>query len=101
MSRRASTSGPKPATWWGFAALAGTDPAAVLREHGGKGFGSFKEALSALLIDKLTPIAHGTDRLLADPGTLEAVLRDGAERAAAIADPIVAEVERLVGFLRV
>jgi hypothetical protein len=29
------------------------------------------------------------------------VLRDGAERAAAIADPIVAEAERLVGFLRV
>ena len=29
-----------------------------------------------------------------------AVLRDGAQRAAAIADPIVAEVERLVGFLR-
>jgi hypothetical protein len=28
------------------------------------------------------------------------VLRIGAHRAAAIADPIVAEAERLVGFLR-
>jgi tryptophanyl-tRNA synthetase len=75
-------------------------PAAVLREHGGKGFGAFKEVLTALLVDKLTPIAAETTRLLADPGMIDAVLRDGARRAAAIADPIVAKAEDLVGFLR-
>ena len=84
-----------------YAALAGTDHAGVLREHGGKGFGAFKEALAALLVEKLSPIAHETRRLLADPATIDRVLRAGAERAAAIADPIVAETERLVGFLRV
>jgi tryptophanyl-tRNA synthetase len=83
-----------------YAALAGTDHAGVLREHGGKGFGVFKEALSALLVDKLRPIAAEAQRLLADPSGVDVVLRDGAERAAAIADPIVAEAERLVGFLR-
>ncbi len=84
-----------------YAALAGIDHAAVLREHGGKGFGVFKEALAALLIETLGPIAAETRRLLADPAGVDAVLRDGAERAAAIADPIVGEAERLVGFLRV
>ena len=84
-----------------YAALAGTDHAAVLREYGGKGFGAFKEALSGLLIEKLDPIAEETRRLLADPAQLDAILRDGAARAAAIAEPIVAEVERLVGFLKV
>jgi tryptophanyl-tRNA synthetase len=84
-----------------YAALAETDYAGVLREHGGKGFGAFKEALSALVIDSLRPIAAEANRLLADPAQVEAVLRDGAARAAAIADPIVAEAERLVGFLRV
>jgi tryptophanyl-tRNA synthetase len=73
----------------------------VLREHGGKGFGAFKEVLTALLVDRLTPIAAETKRLLADPATIDAVLRDGATRAAAIADPIVAKTEDLVGFLRV
>jgi tryptophanyl-tRNA synthetase len=73
----------------------------VLREHGGKGFGPFKEALTALLVDKLTPIARETDRLLGDPDGIDAVLREGAARAAVIADPIVAEAERLVGFLRI
>jgi tryptophanyl-tRNA synthetase len=40
-------------------------------------------------------------RLLADTATIDAILRDGARRAAALAEPIVQEAERLVGFLRV
>jgi len=83
-----------------YAALADLDVPAVLREHGGKGFGAFKEALAELLIDRLSPIASEMRRLLDDPASIEAVLRDGARRAAAIADPIVAEAERIVGFLR-
>jgi tryptophanyl-tRNA synthetase len=83
-----------------YAALADTDYAGVLREHGGKGFGAFKEALAALLVDKLGPIHTEMNRLLADPGAIDAVLRAGSRRAAAIADPIVAEAERLVGFLQ-
>jgi tryptophanyl-tRNA synthetase len=83
-----------------YAALAGTDPAGVLREHAGKGFGAFKEALTEVMVAKLAPIARETERLLADPAQLDAVLREGAARAAAMADPIVAEAERLVGFLR-
>jgi tryptophanyl-tRNA synthetase len=84
-----------------YAALADTDFEGVLREHGGKGFGAFKEALVELLVAKLSPIASETRRLLADPGTVDAALRDGAHRAAALADPIVTEAERLVGFLKV
>jgi tryptophanyl-tRNA synthetase len=83
-----------------YAALADMDTAAVLREHGGKGFGAFKEALSELTVAKISPIANETRRLLADPAGIDAVLRKGAERAAAIADPIVAEAEELVGFIR-
>ncbi len=82
-----------------YAALARTDLAGVLREHGGKGFGAFKEALTALLVETVAPIAQETGRLLGDPAQIDAVLREGAGRAAAIADPIVAEAERLVGFL--
>ena len=83
-----------------YAALSGTDPAAVLREFGGKGFGAYKEALAALVVDKLAPIAAETRRWLADPDAIDARLAEGAEKAAAIADPIVEEAERLVGFLK-
>jgi tryptophanyl-tRNA synthetase len=84
-----------------YAAMAEVSSADVLRDHGGKGFGPFKDALAGLMVEKLTPIAQETERRLADVAALDAVLREGAERAAAIADPIVAEAERLVGFLRV
>jgi tryptophanyl-tRNA synthetase len=83
-----------------YAALSDMDHAAVLREHGGKGFGAFKEALSALLVAKLSPIAAETRRWLADTDELDRILRDGARRAAALAEPIVNEAERLVGFLK-
>jgi tryptophanyl-tRNA synthetase len=83
-----------------YAALTGTDHAAVLREHGGKGFGPFKEALTAVVIECITPIARETERRLADPVGLDSTLRNGAARAAALADPILADVERLVGFLK-
>jgi tryptophanyl-tRNA synthetase len=83
-----------------YAALAGIDHAAVLREHGGKGFGAFKDVLTDLMVASLGPIAAETDRRLADPAGLDATLRNGAARAANIAEPILAEVERLVGFLQ-
>lgn len=83
-----------------YAALTDTDHAAVLRQFGGQGFGAFKTALSDLVVAHLAPISGETRRLLADPGTVEDILRAGAQRAAAIADPIVAEAERIVGFLQ-
>ena len=82
-----------------YAALSDQDHAGVLREFGGQGFGAFKSVLADLVIGKLAPIAAETRRLLADPGTIDQILFEGAARAAVIADPIVAETERLVGFL--
>lgn len=82
-----------------YAALTDSDHASVLREHGGQGFGPFKTALTELLVEKLSPITAATSEILADRDALISQLRFGAERAAAIADPIVAEAERLVGFV--
>ena len=83
-----------------YAALTDTDHAAVLRDHGGKNFGPFKEALAELLVEKLGPIAAETRRWLADPASVDRMLAAGAQKAASVADPIVAEAERLVGFLK-
>jgi len=83
-----------------FAALRDTDAAGVLKEHGGQGFGPFKAALIELLVEQLSPIASETRRRLDDPESIVSTLRAGAERAAAIAEPIVAEAERLVGLVR-
>lgn len=82
-----------------LAAVTDSLPENVLREHGGKGFAEFKEVLAEALIAHLEPIRREMGRLLDDPASLEAALREGARRAAAIAEPIVTEAERIVGFL--
>ncbi|MBY0562658.1 MAG: tryptophan--tRNA ligase [Hyphomonadaceae bacterium] len=83
-----------------YAAMSERSVDDVLREFGGKGFGVFKPALADLLAAKLSSIAAEMRRLNADPGALDAILRNGAERARAIAAPIMAEVREKVGFWR-
>ena len=82
-----------------MAALSGRSVEAVLAEHGGQGFGTFKQALTERVVATVAPIAGEAERLLGDPAHLDGVLRDGAARARAIADPVVREAERIVGFL--
>ena len=82
-----------------YAALADIEPASVMAECAGAGWGSFKERLAELTVTALGPIAAETQRLLDDKAHIDAALRAGATRARAIADPIVLEAERLVGFL--
>lgn len=82
-----------------LAAITDSTADAVLAEHGGKGFGAFKEVLAEALVAKLSPIQAEMKRLLDDPGAVDAALRRGAGKAAGIADPIVRRAEELVGFL--
>ena len=82
-----------------YAALAGTGVDAVLHDFGGQGFGTFKPALAELMVATLAPLNAEFVRLRADPGHLDGVLRDGAKRARAIAEPVLAQVYQTVGFL--
>ena len=83
-----------------YAALAGMTPEAVLRDHGGAQFSAFKPALAELAVEKLAPIAAEMRRLLADPGAIDQILNQGAERARAIAEPIMRGVRDVVGFVQ-
>jgi tryptophanyl-tRNA synthetase len=83
-----------------YAALADINTEAVLAEFGGKGFGDFKPALAELAVDRLGPIQDEMRRLMAAPDAVDAVLRDGAERALQISEPILREVHEIIGFLR-
>ena len=82
-----------------FAALSGQTKAQVLMTYGGQGFGeAFKPALADLLIERLAPVSANIRALMADPGQIDRVLRQGAERARAIAAPILAQTQEVVGF---
>ena len=82
-----------------YAALSGQTTDQVLSTFGGQGFGqSFKPALTDLLIEKLGPVSATMRALMEDQGEIDRVLSAGAEKAQAIAAPILAETKALVGF---
>jgi tryptophanyl-tRNA synthetase len=83
-----------------YAGLAGTSREEVLREFGGATFSKFKEALAELATNRLTPIGDEMRRLMADPVEIDRILAEGARRAHAIADPILAKTKDIVGFIR-
>src|SRR5258707_1602445 len=64
-----------------YAGLGGVAKAEVLRQFGGAQFSAFKAALVDLAVAKLSPIAAEMKRLTQDPGHIDSVLADGADRA--------------------
>jgi tryptophanyl-tRNA synthetase len=83
-----------------YAALADLTREQALARFAGKNFSTFKEELSVVAVEVLGKIGGEMRRLLADPGHIDAILRRGAERAAAIATPILREVQDITGLLR-
>ncbi|WP_114965833.1 tryptophan--tRNA ligase [Alkalilacustris brevis] len=83
-----------------YAALADISPAAVLQDFAGQGFGAFKPALADLAVEKLRPINSEMARLMDDPAEIDRTLGGGAERAEAIARPIVERCFEITGMIR-
>jgi tryptophanyl-tRNA synthetase len=83
-----------------YTALSEKPIEAVLEEFAGAQFSHFKAVLTDLAVAVLGPVGAEMQRLCDDPGAVDEVLRDGAERARAIAEPVLEEVYDAVGFLR-
>ncbi|WP_417822860.1 tryptophan--tRNA ligase [Thalassospira lucentensis] len=82
-----------------FAALTNSTVDKVLSEHGGTQFSGFKQSLTDVVVTNLAPITEEMARLNNDNAYIDAVLAKGAERANAIAQPILRDVKETVGFL--
>jgi tryptophanyl-tRNA synthetase len=83
-----------------YAAMAGSDVSGVLREFGGQGFGQFKPALGALLVDQLAPINARFTALRADREALDAILAKGALKARELAKPTLDAAYQALGLVR-
>src|SRR2546423_4635480 len=83
-----------------YAALADVSKADVLKDFGSGQFSSFKNALVELCVAKLSPIASEMKRLVADPGHVDSILADGANRAQIIAAETMKKTKDIVGFIR-
>jgi len=82
-----------------YAALTDTAKRAAVARFAGTQFSLLKAELTEAAVQTLAPIAERMNALMADTDALDAILRDGAAKANAIAQPILDDTKRLVGFL--
>ena len=82
-----------------YAGLSNRSQEDVLSEFAGQGFGAFKPALAELATEVIAPISSEMRRLLNDVAEIDNQLAKGAQRASAIAEPILDEVKQIVGFV--
>ena len=80
-----------------LAVVRGQQPAQIERDFAASGYGDFKAAVAAAVIDYLAPVRERYGALRADVDALEAILAAGAERARAIASGTLADVRDAMG----
>ncbi|UVK39122.1 tryptophan--tRNA ligase [Mesorhizobium sp. AR10] len=83
-----------------YAGLAEISKADVLKEFGGQQFSVFKPALADLAVEKLAPIAGEMRRISDDRAYVDAVLKDGGERAGVLAEATMKTVRDIIGLLQ-
>ena len=83
-----------------YAALDDTTPETVIAQYAGAGWGTFKPALADLAVAKLAPISQDMARFMDDPAEIDRILAQGADKARAIADPVLQRTYDIVGLLR-
>ncbi|MEF9905522.1 tryptophan--tRNA ligase [Streptomyces sp. P9-A2] len=80
-----------------LAACSGGDPKTLGDAY--DSYGALKKDTAEAVVEALKPLRERHKELCADPGHVEGVLRDGAERARAMARPVVDAAYRAVGLL--
>ncbi|OSP56074.1 tryptophan--tRNA ligase [Pseudoruegeria sp. SK021] len=82
-----------------YAGLADISVDAVMAEVSGQAFSEFKPRLADLAVAKLSPISTEMERLMRDPAEIDRILANGAERARAIAAPILKRTYEITGLV--
>jgi tryptophanyl-tRNA synthetase len=82
-----------------YMAVTGRTAAEVETRFEGKGYAEFKRELADALVARLEPIQTRYRAIREDRSGLTAILKEGAHRARAKAEPVLSRVHRAVGFL--
>jgi tryptophanyl-tRNA synthetase len=81
-----------------LAVARGVDSEQIESEFADAGYGDFKQAVAAGVVELLTPVRERYAELRPDEAALEAALAAGAEKARAIAAPTLADVRERMGI---
>lgn len=83
-----------------YAAMSGETPEAVAARYEGRGYGYLKKDLVDVVEAGLAPLRERYAELRADPTFLTGVLDRGADRARAVANPVLARAQLAAGLGR-
>jgi tryptophanyl-tRNA synthetase len=79
--------------------MSGEPIAEIEAQYAGQGYGHLKNDVAEAVIEHLAPIRERHAALMADPAELDRLMALGAQRARAIAAPVLAEAKRRMGLL--
>ena len=82
-----------------YGAVTGKTLEAIEAEFAGRGYGDFKIAVGEAVAAELCPIQERLAVLLDDKAQLEGLMREGAERAAAIASRTLSKAQKKMGYV--
>ena len=81
-----------------YSSLSNQDLEKSKNEFNGKNFSEFKEKLSDLLVEKISPISKKIKRLLNDTKYLDNILLEGAQKADRMASIKIKEIKKIIGI---
>lgn len=81
-----------------YAALSDQTAETVMAQYGGQAFSAFKVGLTDVAVAHLEPITKRMNDLLNDRSEIDRILTRGAEKANAVAAPVVEEAMDIMGF---
>ena len=82
-----------------YSAVTGKSFSEIEVEFEGRGYGAFKPAVGEAVVETLRPIREEATRIIKDKAYLEAMCREGAERASYIAEKTLRKVRKKVGLV--
>ena len=82
-----------------YSAVTGKSVAEFEKEFEGKGYGEFKLAVGEAVADELAPIKARYDELIKDKTAIEALYRQGSQKAERVARKTYFKAMKKVGFV--
>lgn len=82
-----------------YAAMKGCTPEQAEKAFAGQNYGALKDAVADALIESLAPLQNRYKEIRSDKTYLDAVLKDGADKANYKAERMIRKVQKKVGFV--
>ena len=83
-----------------YQGFTGSNRSDIENEFAGRGYGDLKKAVVEVVTDSLAPIQARYAEITGESGELDMILQDGKERAEAVANATLRDVQNAVGLIR-